>query len=98
MDASKVAFEVESLVARIAGDGEQFGKRQLEVAMKDFEPLDLCERFIPRPIGSQPLDFDGQQGAAAVGERNRHTGVGQVVWMCRRFYLRASWLATRCEY
>src|SRR4029079_4921857 len=47
--ARKVACGVDPPVACIASDGEQFGERQLLVAVKDLEPLDLGERFIPRP-------------------------------------------------
>ncbi len=51
----------------VAGDGEHFGQRQLAIAVKDFEPLDLGQRLVARPVGRQPLDFDGHGRFGAVG-------------------------------
>ena len=78
VDAGKIAFEVESFVAGVAGHREHFGKRDFAIAVKNLESLDLGQRLVPRPVGSEAFDFDGQRSFATIGKRNRHGRVAQV--------------------
>ena len=68
MHAGEMAFEFQVLVRRIARDGKHLGKRNRRLPWKISNFSMSGQRFVARPIGSQPLDLHGNGRFAAVNE------------------------------
>src|SRR5689334_20602614 len=72
MDPRQVPFDLKSLVAGVTRNSKHLGERNLAVAVKNLELLDLRQRLITGPIGREPLDFDRDFGLAKITNAKSH--------------------------
>jgi hypothetical protein len=70
--ACKVAVHVPRHVARVALNVEHLAKRHVAIAVEDFPPVDFIERPVPKSLGRESLDLDGNRRISSVGELERH--------------------------